>query len=188
MKVRTHLILLAAAVFLPLILGAAIAVKLVLDAERHAVQRSMQELARATVLAMDQELTAAAASGQALATSMALYRGDFETFYGQARAANAGSPRNTALLRTDAQQMFNTVLPYGATIHAPAAASRRRVQAVLDRNLREPGRPAISDLVIGSASRRHVVAVERPGSRRFRSSTACTRRREAAAGAWIVAP
>jgi signal transduction histidine kinase/CheY-like chemotaxis protein len=162
MKVRTHLILLAAAVFLPLILGAAIAVKLVLDAERHAVQRSMQELARATVLAMDQELTAAAASGQALATSMALYRGDFETFYGQARAANAGSPRNTALLRTDAQQMFNTVLPYGATIHAPAAASRRRVQAVLDRNLREPGRPAISDLVIGSASRRHVVAVERP--------------------------
>jgi len=67
MRVRTHLTLLAAAVFLPLILGSAIAIKLVLDAERHAVQRSMQELARATVLAMDQELTAAGASGQALA-------------------------------------------------------------------------------------------------------------------------
>jgi signal transduction histidine kinase/CheY-like chemotaxis protein len=157
MKVRTHLILLAAAVFLPLILGSAIAIRLVLDAERHAVQRSMQELARATVLAMDQELTAAAASGQALATSMALYRGDFETFYAQARAANAGSPRNTALLRPDAQQMFNTVLPYGDAIREPTALSRQRVRAVLERD-----RPAISDLVIGSASRRYVVAVELP--------------------------
>ena len=122
------LTLLAAAVFLPLIAGSAIAITLVLGAERHAVQRSMQELARATVLAMDQELTAATASGQALSTSMALYRGDIETFYGQARAANAGGPRNTALLRADGQQIFNTVLPYGTPIQAPTAASRQRVR------------------------------------------------------------
>ena len=157
MRVRTHLTLLAAAVFLPLILGSAIAISLVLDAERHAVQRSMQELARATVLAMDQELTAAIASGQALATSVALNRGDFPTFYAQARAANAGSPRHTALLRPDAQQLFNTVLPYGEAIREPTAASRRRVRAVLERD-----RPVISDLVIGSASRRYVVSVELP--------------------------
>jgi len=130
MRVRTHLTLLAAAVFLPLILGSAIAITLVLDAERHAVQHSMQELARATVLAMDQELTAAVASGQALATSVALHRGDFPTFYDQARAANAGSPRHTALLRPDAQQLFNTVLPYGEAIRAPTAASRRYVVSV----------------------------------------------------------
>jgi hypothetical protein len=123
MRVRTHLAWLAAAVFLPLILGSAIAITLVLDAERHAVQRSMQELARATVLAMDQELTAAVASGQALATSVALHRGDFPTFYDQARAANAGSPRHTALLRPDAQQLFNTVLPYGEPIREPTAAA-----------------------------------------------------------------
>jgi len=157
MRVRTHLTLLAAAVFLPLILGSAIAIKLVLDAERHAVRRSMQELARATVLAMDQELTAAIASGQALTTSVALYRGDFETFYAQARAANAGSARNTALLRPDAQQMFNTVLPFGEPIREPTAASRQRVRAVLEHD-----RPVVSDLVIGSATRRHVVAVELP--------------------------
>lgn len=157
MRVRTHLVLLAAAVFLPLILGAAIAIKLVLDAERRAVEHGMQELARATVLAMDRELTAAVASGQALATSIPLRRGEFQSFYEQARTANAGSARNTALLRADAQQMFNTVLPYGESIREPTPDSRRRVRAVL-----ASGRSVISDLVIGSASRRYVVAVELP--------------------------
>jgi signal transduction histidine kinase len=159
MRVRTHLALLAAAVFLPMILGSAIAIKLLLDAERHAAVRSMQELARASVLAMDQELTAAIASGRALSTSMALYRGDFEVFYGQARAANAGSARNTALLRPDAQQLFNTVQPYGAAIPAPAQAASQRVRAVL---LRE--RPVISNLVVGSVTRQFVVSVEVPVS------------------------
>jgi signal transduction histidine kinase len=158
MRVRTHLALLAAAVFLPLIVGSAIAIKLLLDAERHAALRSMQELARATMLAMDQELTAAIASGQALSTSMALYRGEFEVFYGQARAANAGSARNTALLRPDAQQLFNTVQPYGTEIPAPAAGARQRVRAVLERE-----RPVISNLV-GSATRQFVVSVELPVS------------------------
>jgi len=157
MRVRTHLVLLAAAVFLPLILGSAIAIKLVLDAERRAVEHGMQELARAAVLAMDQELTAAVASGHALATSIPLRRGDFETFYGQARTANAGSARNTALLGTDAQQIFNTVLPLGEVIRGPTPASRQRVRAVLASE-----HSVISDLVIGSASRRYVVAVELP--------------------------
>ncbi|WP_296948914.1 ATP-binding protein [uncultured Massilia sp.] len=157
MRVRTHLSLLAAAVVLPLVLGSAIAIKLLLDAERQAVLRSMQELARATVLAMDQELTAAMASARALATSSALYRGDFDAFYGQARAANAGSARNTVLMRPDAQQIFNTVLPYGAPIEPPTAASRQRVRAVLAR-----GRGAVSDLEVGSATRKFIVSVELP--------------------------
>jgi signal transduction histidine kinase len=159
MRVRTHLALLAAAVFLPLIVGSAIAIKLLLDAERHAALRSMQELARAAVLAMDQELTAAIASAQALSTSIALHRGEFEVFYNQARAANAGSARNTALLRPDAQQLFNTVLPFGAAIPAPAAAASQRVRAVLQR-----GHATVTNLVVGSATRQFVVSVELPVS------------------------
>jgi signal transduction histidine kinase len=157
MRVRTHLALLAAAVFLPMIVGSAIVIKLLLDAERHAVMRSMQQLARATVLAMDQELTAAIASAQALSTSMALGRGDVETFYRQARAANAGSARNTALLRPDAQQLFNTAQPYGTPGAAPSAAARQRVRAVLEQE-----RAAISNLLAGSAARSFVVSVELP--------------------------
>ncbi len=157
MRVRTHLSLLAAAVFLPMIVGAGVAIKLLLDAERHAVLRGMQELARASVLAMDQELTAAIAAGRALATSARLRQGDFEGFHAQARAANAGTIRQTALLREDGQQLFNTVLLFGQPIAAPPAGALQRVQSVFER-----GRPTVSNLIIGSATRRPVIAVELP--------------------------
>jgi signal transduction histidine kinase len=157
MKVRTHLSLLAAAVFLPMILGAGVAIKLLLDAERHAVLRGMQELARASVLAMDQELTAALATGQALATSARLQKGDFEGFHAQALAANAGSSRNTAVVREDAQQLFNTVVPYGQAIGAPPPGALQRVRGVFAR-----GRATVSNLIVGSATRKYVIAVELP--------------------------
>src|SRR5438067_8278500 len=130
MRVRTHLSLLAAVVFLPVILGSAIAIKFLLDAERQAVLRSMQEMARATVLTMDQEITAALGSAQALSTSALLARGDLAAFYGQVRAANAGSQRNSALLRDDGQQLFNTIVPFGTPIAAPSAAVTARVRGV----------------------------------------------------------
>jgi hypothetical protein len=133
MRVRTHLSLLAVAVFLPMIVGAGVAIKLLLDAERHAVLSGMQELARASVLAMDQELTAAMAAGQALSTSARLKQGNFEGFYGQARAANAGTHRETAVLREDGQQLFNTALPFGQALAPPLPGTRPRVQAVFER-------------------------------------------------------
>jgi signal transduction histidine kinase len=157
MKVRTHLSLLALAVFLPMIAGAGVAIKLLLDAERHAVLRGMQELARASVLAMDQELTAALASGQALSTSIRLRQGDFDTFYHQARAANAGTSRQTAVLREDGQQLFNTVVPFGQPIAAPPAGALQRVRAVLERR-----RPTVSNLIVGGATRQYVISVELP--------------------------
>jgi signal transduction histidine kinase len=153
MRVRTHLALLAAAVFLPVILGSAIAIRLLLDAERQAVLRSMQELARATVLTMDRELTAALASGQALTTSLTLFRGDFATFYSQAKSANAGGVRETALLRADGVQVFNTARPYGVPGAEPSAATRSRVRTVLERDV-----PTVSDLIVGDLSRKIVVA------------------------------
>ena len=157
MRVRTHLSLLAAAVFLPVILGSAIAIKFLLDAERQAVLRSMQELARATVLSMDQEITAAVASAQVLATSARLRRGDLGGFYGQALAANAGSVRQTALLRPDGQQILTTYLPFGAPVPAPSSGARERVRAALART-----GPSVSNLLMGAASHKYVVAVEYP--------------------------
>jgi signal transduction histidine kinase len=157
MRVRTHLALLAAVVFLPVILGSAIAIRLLLDAERQAVLRSMQELARATVLTMDRELTAALASGQALTTSLALSRGDYATFYSQAARANAGSARHTVLLRADGTQVFNTSRPFGTVAAEPTADTRLRVRTALER-----GTPSVTDLVLGSTSRRYVVAALTP--------------------------
>jgi signal transduction histidine kinase len=117
----------------------------------------MQELARATVLTMDQELTAALASGQALTTSLSLFRGDFATFYSQASTANAGSRRHTVLLRADGEEVFNTVRPYGAAVAEPSAATRLRVRTLL-----AGGTPAVSDLVVGSMSGNYVVSAQIP--------------------------
>ncbi|HEX8784665.1 MAG TPA: ATP-binding protein, partial [Telluria sp.] len=157
MRVRTHLSLLAAAVFLPVILGSAIAIKFLLDAERQAVLRSMQELARATVLSMDQEITAAIASAQALSTSPLLAGGDFAGFYGQARATETHTVRHTALLRADGQQLLSTFLPYGAAIPAPPPEAGARVRSLI-----AGGRAGVSDLLVGNASRQYVIAVEQP--------------------------
>jgi signal transduction histidine kinase len=157
MRVRTHLSLLAMAVFLPMIVGAGVAIKLLLDAERHAALRGMQELARASVLAMDQELTAAIAAGQALSTSARLQTGDFAGFYNQARIANAGSHRETAVLREDGQQLFNTVVPFGQPIAPPPPGALQRVRSVFAQ-----GRATVSNLIVGSATRRSVVSVELP--------------------------
>ena len=153
MRVRTHLALLAAAVFLPVIFGSVLAIRLLLDAERQAALRSMQELARATVLTMDREMTAALASGQALATSMNLFRGDFATFYTQAGNANAGSPRHTLLLRADGEQVFNTVRPYGAVAGDPPPAVRTEVRDTLARGL-----PAVSNLLVGATTQTDAAA------------------------------
>jgi signal transduction histidine kinase len=157
MRVRTHLALLAAVVFLPVILGSAIAIRLLLDAERQAVLRSMQELARATVLTMDQGLAAALASGQALTTSLSLFRGDFATFYSQADNANAGSGRRTALLRADGAEVFNTIRPYGTATGEPSAATRQRVRRVLER-----ATPVVSDLIVGNVTGNYVVSAQIP--------------------------
>lgn len=157
MRVRTHLALLAAVVFLPVILGSAIAIRLLLDAERQAVLRSMQELARATVLTMDQELTAALASGQALTTSLSLFRGDFATFYSQASNANAGSGRHTVLLRADGEEVFDTIRPYGSAAGEPPAATRLRVRTVLER-----ATPGVSDLIVGGLTGNYVVSAQIP--------------------------
>ena len=157
MRVRTHLALLAAAVFLPVILGSAIAIRLLLDAERQAALRSMQELARATVLTMDREMTAALVSGQVLTTSLYLFRGDFATFYSQASNANAGSARHTILLRADGEQVFNTVRPYGAAAGDPPPAIRTRVREALER-----GTPAVSGLMVDAGIQAGVVAAQVP--------------------------
>jgi signal transduction histidine kinase len=157
MRVRTHLSLLAAAVFLPLILGSGIAIKLLLDTERQAVMRSMQEMARATVLSMDQDIAAAQASAQALSTSALLAHGDFAGFYSQLLAADAGSVRKSALLDANGQQLLNSAVPYGTPLPPPLASTRARVRAALAR-----GRVSVSDLFVGSRSRQYVIAVEHP--------------------------
>jgi len=157
MKVRSHIALLAAAILVPTVVFSIVVLNVLLSAEREAALRSMQELARASVNAMDREMTFAMATARTLQTSRNLDEGNFEGFYAQANAANAGRDTHAALLDERGQQIFNTVRPWGTRIPAPNPAARERVRAVI-----AGGEPVYSDLIKGSATGRYVVSVEAP--------------------------
>jgi len=157
MKVRSHIVLLVSAILVPTVLFSAAVLNVLLTAEREAALRSMQELARASVNMMDRELTLAMAMAQALHTSPNLHAGDFEAFYAQAAASNAGHDIHAALLDEHGQQIFNTVRPYGTRIAPPKPPAQARVRKVI-----QGGKPVYSDLIKGSATGKYVVSVEVP--------------------------
>ena len=157
MKVKSHLVLLVAVVLLPVVLFSAVVLDLLVSKERAAAMRSMHELARATVLAVDQELSLGIATAQTLATSARLAKEDFAGFYRQAKTANAGRQSNTTLIDEDGRQIFNTITAFGTLIAPPNPASEKRTQDVMAGNTAR-----ISGLIRGRATGKFVVAVEFP--------------------------
>lgn len=157
MKVKTHLGIMAIAILVPVLAFSALVLNSLLASEREAELRIIHELSRASVLAADQEMTALFSTVRTLATSRALATGDFATFYKQATETNAGTQANMTLLDPTGQQVFNTILPYGAPIPAPRPDSTQRVQQVLQK-----GSPQISNLILGAATGKHVISVDIP--------------------------
>lgn len=157
MKVRSYLATLVTAVMVPVVVFSALAVKAMIESEREAVQQSMRELARASAMAMDQDLVYAAATVRTLATSNRLANEDFPAFYSQTKAAGGGRAVHGALLDQDGQQIFNTIVPFGTAIDTPDAKVRERVASVV-----EGGQLQVSELMRGRVSGQYVIAVEQP--------------------------
>ncbi|MRV70169.1 hypothetical protein GJ700_00325 [Duganella sp. FT92W] len=157
MKVKTHLVLLVVVVLTPVIVFSALVMNLLVSREREAAMRSMHELARAAVLAMDTQMMRAQAGAQALAVSPSLAREDFPTFYREALAAMGKGPLYVALLDVHGQQVFNTVQAYGAPLPPPSAATVLDVREVL-----AGGKPRVSNLILGTTTGQFLVSVEMP--------------------------
>lgn len=157
MKVRSHLALLVFAVVAPLVVFSAAVLNYMIDAERQAVLRGMQELARATLLIMDKEMTVSMATARSLSGSRSLAEGDFEEFYRQAKHANSGRAANLALIDESGQQLLNTAVAFGANIPAPTEVTRKRVAAMFAEN-----QPGYTNLLKGRATRKYIVAAEFP--------------------------
>jgi hypothetical protein len=97
MKIRPHLLLMPLVALVPILLFSAVALDDLLDAERVAALRTVQELARATSNAVDRDWAHAEGVARALGTSAMLAKGDFSGFYDQAKKAIAGRDLNIAL-------------------------------------------------------------------------------------------
>lgn len=145
------------AVLAPVVLFSGVVLNILIAAEREALLRGMQELARATLLLMDKEMEVAMATARSLSTSRSLAKGDFADFYQQAKFANAGRETNVALIEESGQQLFNTAAPAGAKLPPPTDITKSRVGQVFASN-----KPGYTNLLKGSTTRKYVVAAEFP--------------------------
>jgi signal transduction histidine kinase len=162
-KARAYLAVMALAVLVPIVLFAAIALSMLLQAEREAALRGMQETARATALAVDRELSVAEARAKVLATSTSLARGNMQTFHERASMINRGGASWTVLFDESGQQLVNTRVPYGTPLP-------RFNHPEYGRQVLESGVMRVSDLMTGTVARDLILAIDVPvilGDRRY---------------------
>jgi len=166
MKIRAQLALIASATLIPVIIFSAVVLNLLLDAERAAALRGLQEKAQSIALMVDQELGSAEAALGVLANSDQLANGDLARFYVQAKAFSTSSTSWTLLFNEQGEQTFNTVVAFGAPLKPVLPATRERVKAVMD-----GGRPIVSDLLVGPLTGRLLTTLNVPvpvdGARKF---------------------
>ena len=86
MKIRTQLLLMAAAILIPVIVASGLALAKIREDGRQTALRGLSETARATALIVDREVQGSLSALKALGSSPKLERRDFKAFYSQAAA------------------------------------------------------------------------------------------------------
>lgn len=126
------------------------------DRQRALVESRTLDVARALAQTVDREFARYQAAMLALATSPHLASGDLAAFHRQARQAMRDLQGDIFVLSdASGQQLVNTERPFGEPL--PLRASFSQVHRVF-----ETGKPAISDLFVGEAARRPLVAIDVP--------------------------
>lgn len=156
MRIRSRLLLLVLSVLLPAFLGAALAIGYMYQEEQEFNRQSMRETARALALVLDKEFAKREAVLRTLAASPALDRGDFDTFYKQAKAL-ADTNENVILLSDlNGQQFLNTRKPWGAT----GLPGTKPIRALRERH--GPGATVVSNLYMAQIGRDYSFAIQMP--------------------------
>jgi signal transduction histidine kinase len=155
MKARTYLILMAAAILVPVTLIASAGLSRLLQSERESRIRSVQETGRATALAIDREIAVADASLRGIVNSEALRRGDFALLHREASAMNRDTPWSwTLLMAYSGEPKLNTLVPWGAELPAYRA---QWVGQVYDAQ-----KTRVSGYFVGILAHRPTVSVDVP--------------------------
>jgi signal transduction histidine kinase/CheY-like chemotaxis protein len=142
---------------LPAIVGFTLLTAHFIEREREQIKRDTLITARALMLAVDRDLNTGITVALALANSPSLDKRDFAAFH--AEASKALRPEfpgfNFVLSDRDSVQLLNTARPYGPLLPDPGSAARIR-------KVFETGKPVISDVFIGGALKRPLVAIHAP--------------------------
>jgi signal transduction histidine kinase len=116
MRIRSRLMLLVAAVLVPALIGAGIALAYIYKEEQQFNYQSMRETARALALALDRDMGRREAMLHTLAASPSLRLGQLERFYGYAAAVAEQSDSAIILSDLEGRQLINTRLPFNAAL------------------------------------------------------------------------
>lgn len=155
MKARAYLAVMALAVLVPIVLFSTIALSMLLQAERDAALRSLQEISRAAALAVEQELSMAESRARFLASADSLAKGDLRAFHQRASNVNQDGASWTVLFDEDGNQLLNTLVPYGTALP-------RRGRPELGQEVLRTGQTRISNLTRGKVVGAQVVTLEVP--------------------------
>jgi signal transduction histidine kinase len=155
MKARTYLILMAAAILVPVALVASAGLSKLLQSERESRIRSVQETGRATVLLIDREIAVAEASLRGIVNSEALRRDDFAQLHREASVMDRAMPLSWTLLSDySGRQLFNTLVPWGQPLPTYTAPWIGK--------LYETQKTRVSGYFVGLVSRRASISIDVP--------------------------
>lgn len=163
---RTHLPLTVVLASLPLALFAAGVVFTLWQQQQHQFEVQQKARARAIAVAVEKEIAMSVRQLEYMASSPLLAPGTLDQFMDNAQRALATTREwtNVIVFAADGQQLLN--VRYGPAANR-SAAGQRHVQTVL-----AAGEPRVSDLFVGPASNRQVIAVTVPVMRNGRGAYA----------------
>jgi PAS domain S-box-containing protein len=164
MKLRSHLVLLVIATVVPVVVLAAALIVYNARLERESVERGMRDTAHTLAVALDLEIRDIATAVQTLAASRNLDPpGDLRRFHDEATSVARSVGGWAVLSDLSGRQVLNTSRPFGAPLPVPTAQSLVMMQRVA-----EARRPFVSNVFIGTVSRRPAVIVAVPVVRQDR--------------------
>jgi signal transduction histidine kinase/ActR/RegA family two-component response regulator len=129
LTIRSHLLLLATGAVLPILAFGVLVSIVLVDLDRHTIQRGAMERARAMMTAVDAELRGSLRTVEALTASAALQRDDLAAFHAEAERVLATHPAwvDVTLASASGEKIVDAARPFGsplARIIDPASAER----------------------------------------------------------------
>jgi signal transduction histidine kinase/ActR/RegA family two-component response regulator len=154
MKTRSYLIFMAAAILIPVLVFSGLGLYLLLKQERESRLRAVEETARATALAIDQEIADAEGALRVLAHTQYIQADDFVSLHKLMQAGNKTPDAWTVVFDYDGKVLVNSLVPIDKqffTVRYPWIAG------VFDSQ-----KPYVSDLRNGLVSNDLVISVSVP--------------------------
>jgi signal transduction histidine kinase len=155
MRLRSHYVLLAFAIVVPVAVFCSIALHTLQNVQHDSAIKRIEESAVLTARVIDADIYRAQSVLRVLGNSHALARGDLKTFHEEASNASATPGGWIILYAPHGQQLVNTRLAFGSTL--PVRSDPQAVSAML-----ASGRGQVSDVKWGAALKNNFVMVETP--------------------------